>query len=201
MLRRLIRQFIGDRRATILAETAILMPVLTLVLFGGIEVSRYALLQQKLNRTVVATSDLVSQIQGTINETQIANLFESADYVMRPFALGDNGNLIVTSVVQDPGDSPKVMWQCRRAGSFAPASELGVAGATATLPAGFILRDGESFIYAEVIMNYEPFLFGQFLGAQQLRYHAVFRPRFTALRTLLPPPTPPSVPAVCASAP
>lgn len=201
MLRRLIRQFVGDRRATIVVETAVLMPVLTLVLLGGIEVSRFALLQQKLNRTVVAAADLISQTKGLINETQVANLFESADYVMRPFALGDNGNLIVSSVVQDAGNPPIVMWQCRRAGSFAPTSEIGVAGGTATLPAGFILRDGESFIYAEVVMNYEPFLFGQFTGPQQLRYHAVFRPRVTALRTLLPPPTPPDTPAVCSTAP
>ena len=197
MLRRLIRQFVGDRQASILVETAILIPILALVLLGGIEVSRYALLQQKLNRTVVAASDLVAQIQGPINETQISNLFESADYVMRPFALGDNGNLIVTSVVKDAGTPATVMWQCRRAGAFVPTSDIGVSGGTATLPAGFILRDGESMIYAEVVMNFEPFIFGRFLGPQQIRYHAVFRPRFTALRTLLPPPTPPPVPAVC----
>lgn len=198
MLRRLIRRFADDRRASILAETAVLMPILTFVLLGGVEVSRYALLQQKLSRTAVAVSDLIAQTQGNINEAQIANLFEAADYVMRPFTLGDNGHVIVSSVVKDSGSPPTVLWQCQRTGPFAPPSEIGTAGGTATLPAGFILRDGESMIYAEVVMNFEPFIFGQFLGAHQIRHNAVFRPRFGALRTLLPAPTPPANPANCA---
>ena len=67
-------------------------------------------------------------------------------------------------------------------------------GGTATLPAGFTLRDGETAIFAEVIYDYKPFVVPDLIGNTILRHRASFRPRFGALSALSPGAVPPGAP-------
>ncbi len=182
-----IRGFLKDRKGSVLAEFGMLMPVLTLLFLSGVEVGRFALLQQKLSRTAVSLSDLIAQTDGTISLTQVANLYESVSYVLRPFDLTTDGVVIVSSVSQT-GGTPTVDWQCIGAGALPVVSQLGTAGATASLPAGFTMLDGQSVIIAEVAYNYAPFVTPDLIGNTLLRHHAMFRPRFGSLKSLLPGP-------------
>ena len=189
-----LRRFAADQRGGILAETGILLPVITLIILSGTEIGRFTLLQQKLNRAAVTMSDLIAQTDSNISLTQVANLYEAAGFVMRPFDLTNNGVIIVSSVVRTSGNPPTVNWQCVGAGGLAATSQLGTAGSTATLPTGFILRDGESAIFAEVVYAYEPFVAPDLIGSTTLRHESMFRPRFGALAALAPGAVPPGAP-------
>ena len=189
-----LRRFAADRRGGVLAETGILLPVIVLIILSGIEIGRFTLLQQKLSRAAVSMSDLIAQTDSTISLTQVANLYDAAGYVVRPFDLTVDGVLIVSSVAKAAGSAPTVNWQCIGAGAFTAASNLGVAGGTATLPAGFILRDGESAIFAEVFYDYKPFVAPELIGNKVLRHQSMFRPRFGALSALAPGTVPPGAP-------
>lgn len=189
-----LRRFAADRRGGILAETGILVPVITLIILSGTEIGRFTLLQQKLNRAAVTMSDLIAQTDSNISLTQVANLYQAAGYVMRPFDLTNNGVIIVSSVARSDGNPATVNWQCVGAGGLTATSELGTAGGTATLPAGFLLRDGESAIFAEVVYTYEPFVAPNLIGSTTLRHQAMFRPRFGALTALAPGTVPPGAP-------
>jgi Flp pilus assembly pilin Flp len=188
-----IRRFVADRDGGVLAEFGILMPVLTIIVLSGIEVGRFTLLQQKLSRVAVSMSDLIAQTDGTISVTQVANLYEAAGFVVRPFELADDGVIIVSSVSQT-GGTPSVNWQCIGAGTLSATSQLGTSGGTATLPAGFTMRDGESAIIAEVVYDYEPFVAPDVVGNKILRHRAMFRPRFGALTALAPGTVPAGAP-------
>lgn len=188
-----IQRFVADRDGGVLAEFGILLPVLTIILFSGIEVGRFTLLQQKLSRVAVSMSDLIAQTDGNISITQVANLYEAAGFVVRPFELTNDGVIIVSSVSQT-GGTPTVNWQCVGAGSLAASSQLGTTGSTATLPAGFTMRDGESAIIAEVVYDYEPFVAPDVIGSTTLRHRAMFRPRFGALTALGPGTVPAGAP-------
>ncbi len=187
------RRFAADRRGGVLAEAAILLPVLTALLLSGVEVGRFTLLQQKLNRTATSMSDLIAQTDSTITLTQVANLYQAADYVMRPFDLTQDGVVIVSSVSQTAG-AASVDWQCIGDSGITAISSLGVSGGTATLPTGFILRDGESAIFAEVVYDFVPFVAPDVIGTKTVRHQAMFRPRFGALSSLAPGTVPAGAP-------
>ena len=192
--RDLVRRFAADRGGGILAETGILLPVIMIIILSGTEIGRFTLLQQKLSRASVTMSDLIAQTDSNISLTQVANLYQAAGFVMRPFDITANGVIIVSSVVRSNGNPPTVNWQCIGAGELSAMSALGAAGATATLPSGFILRDGESAIFAEVVYNYEPFVAPDLIGSTMLRQQSMFRPRFGALAALAPGTVPPGAP-------
>ncbi len=190
---RLARRFVADRRGGVLVETAILMPILTMIVLSGTEIGRYTLLQQKLNRAAVSMSDLIAQTDASINMTQVANLYQAAGYVMRPFDLTTEGIIIITSVARTGGNTT-VRWQCLGGGGLSASSNIGTTGNNANLPSGFVLRDGESAVFAEVVYHYEPFVVPHLINIGDVRHTAMFRPRFGALTSLAAGTTPPGAP-------
>ena len=183
MIRRLKHLLANDQRGGVMIEAAVIMPFLLFVMLGGVEIVRFALLQQKLNRTAVSMADLVAQAED-LTANDLDSLFAAVQFVAQPFELGAQGRVIVSSVSATGANPPKVDWQRFGAGTANETSELGVAGANASLPTGFLVRAGESMIYSEVIYNFEPLIFPQVMAPTQLRHRAVFRPRFGALTTL-----------------
>lgn len=183
-MRRLLRlRFLRSRYGGVLVETAVIMPFLVFVMLGGVELARFALLQQKLNRAAVSMADLVAQAEN-LTVSEVDQLFTAVEFVISPFQMGPNGLVILTSVSADQSNPPEVDWQRAGAGSASAASTIGVAGGPATLPDGFLVRAGESVIFAEVIYDFEPLLFPQVLPAQRLQHRTMFRPRFGSLSSL-----------------
>jgi len=178
-------RFGGDRTGAILVEFAMMFPALILLIVGGYEVGRYVLLQQKLHSVAVAVADLVAQYE-TITAGDVDNVFLAVDHIMQPYTLGTDGRVIVTSISASSGQPPTVNWQRSGAGAGSGTSQLGGPGAAATLPAGFVVRDGESVIVSEVFFVYQPELATIFnpLLQNNLYNEAFYRPRFGTLATL-----------------
>ena len=183
---RLLRNFIEDRRGAALIELAFAVPVLTLVLLGCFEATRYVLLHQKLDRAASTTADLVAQQDG-ITTAQLDDLFEAATRVMEPYDLGANGRIIVSSVYRPDAAAATVAWQRLTVAGIAATSEVGGEGATATLPAGFTVDAGENVIVAEVFYNYTPFFLNTVFEASLVSHNAFNRPRISNLTQITPP--------------
>jgi Flp pilus assembly protein TadG len=191
-MRRLLEKFAGrwvalghDRRGVALLETALVIPVLIVMLLGGYEVARYALLQQKLTRTVISTADLVTQGE-TISAPELDSILSAASFMMQPFADESAQNIIVTSITATSAGVPKIDWQRPGGGSLTGvASKLGTTvGATATLPTGFTVAANTNAIFAEIFYQFSPTFAADIVPPQTLYQLAVFRPRVTALSTL-----------------
>ena len=148
------------------------------------KITRFVLLNQKLERTSATMADLVSQSE-ILTEANITQLFQATANVMTPFDINANGRLILSSVSATGSNPARVNWQ-RVYGGPGSASHIGSAGATALLPQGFQVRDGESVIVAEVFFGYAPLFTTDLIDPVELYNLAVYRPRFASLTTILP---------------
>jgi hypothetical protein len=181
-IRRLLRALARDRRGALVVEVALAIPVLAGLLLSGVEVTRYVLLNQKLERASATMADLVSQAE-KISEADLANLFIATRYTVEPFDLAGDGRVIVSSIAKSSGTAPRVVWQ-RAFGSGSGTSSFGVQGGDAVLPDGFAVRDGENVIVGEAFFDFVPVFAGDALGNTTLHSYAVLRPRFGSLTSL-----------------
>lgn len=173
-----------DRGGASLIELGFAMPILVTLLLGGVEIARYVLLHQKLDRVASSIADLVSQAE-MVSVPGLQNIFDAAQYVAKPFDLPAGGTVIVSSV-SNPIGTPgtKVNWQQAGAGNVPATSKVGVPGGSVTLPTGFAVADGQSIIIAEVFFTYVPWILGDFTSSNQIYHRALFRPRYGGLTTL-----------------
>ncbi len=173
-----------DRRGMVLQETAIILPILVTMVLAGYDIARFAMLQQKLSRMVMTTSDMVSQ-GTTISISEINTIFNAAGTMTQPFPAGSAQIMIVSSVNAVGANPPKVKWQQSGGGTLTGhTSKLGTAGNNAALPTGFTVRDGEDVIITEVYYQFEPVFMPEMILPPTLYHRAIFRPRQSSLTNL-----------------
>jgi Flp pilus assembly protein TadG len=180
----LFRKFFRNRRGSLLIETAFTMSILAMLSLGGAELARYTLLHQKMERIAASIGDLIAQAQ-TLSEVDVTNVFAAVSEIARPFDLSTSGVVIISSIGATGGSGPTMNWQ-RLGGGVLPAASLiaTTPGASAAMPTGFTVSDGETVITAEVMFDYQPWLFQALIGNAQLYHTAFFRPRLGTLSTI-----------------
>ncbi len=166
-------------------EFALTVPVMLLLMLGSVEMGRFVLLHQKLDRVATSISDLVSRAD-TISESQIDDIFTAADQVAQPFDLADLGVVIVSSITNPDGNGPTIAWQRSGGGTYAATSQLGAEGDTPDLPADFEVRQGETAIISEVYYDFTPFLSELIVEPQVIYRSAHNRPRLGTLDQIEP---------------
>ena len=184
---RWFRQILGrlrhDGRGAVAVELAFAVPVLTGLLMSGVEVTRYVLINQKMERTSATMGDLISRMP-ELTEGDITSFFAASNQVMTPYDVHADGRVIISSITNDGGDS-SIVWQ-RTYGSIGAGSRFGDVGDVPVLPNGFVVRDGENVITAEVFYDFQPIMMTAVLDPTRLYSRAVFRPRFGALSRVIP---------------
>ncbi len=183
-----VRRFIHGRDGVAIVDFALVVPVLVFLLLGSMEVGRYVLLNQKLSRVAISTSDLMSQAKHAV-VADVNQIFAAAEYTMSPFELGDDGLVFITSVSTDDSDpvEPEIAWQMSGGGTGTFTSQVGtVEGTPATLPGTFEMEENQNIIIAEVFYTYEPFFFGQVIEPKTIRQIGLHYPRLRPLHDLIP---------------
>lgn len=179
-----LRKFLADRGGTLAVEMAMAMPVLFGLMLAGVEVTRYVLLNQKIERTSATMADLVAQ-SDVLSEAGLVNLTGAAQHVMTPYDVAGDGRIVVSSLTNPSGSEARIAWQ-RGFGAGAGASRFGTQSGPATLPDGFVVRAGENVIAVEVFYAYAPLLAAKIMAPHEVYNFALFRPRFGSLATLQP---------------
>jgi Flp pilus assembly protein TadG len=185
VIAKLLARLGRDRRGIAFAETAVALSVLSVTTLAGVEIGRYVLLTQKLDRVSAAMADLAAQGQ-SISVGDLENLFAAAGEILKPFSFDGAGTVIVSSISKNGANPVKVDWQRAGGGDLSVGSAIGMEGGNATLPADFVVRSGEEVIVAEVYYNFTPWLTPQLAPATQLYHRSFFRPRQGLLTTLQP---------------
>ncbi|MBN4016653.1 pilus assembly protein [Rhodospirillaceae bacterium AH-315-P19] len=116
-----------DQRGSVLVEIAFILPILVTMMLAGVELSRYVLLQQKLDAIAITTADLVSQRE-EISAATVDQIFAAAGHVIAPFTFGADGIVMVTSVSASGGNGPRVDWQRSGGGMLSASSTIGTPG-------------------------------------------------------------------------
>lgn len=164
-------------------EFATALPFLIALFMGSVEITRYILVTQKVEKSSVTISDVVAQSE-TIGVTQLNQLVTAVGQVMQPYTFNTNGYVIITSVTKTGTNAPRVNWQYTGGGTWVRPSQIGSVGLTASLPNGLTLNDRDTVIIAEVFYNFQPILVSEILTARPLYRVAVFKPRLGNLQTL-----------------
>jgi Flp pilus assembly protein TadG len=181
----LIGRLRRDQRGGVLIEAAFTIPIAVMLLLAGFEVARLTLIHQKMDRAATAMADLVSQSED-ITVAQLNDMFNAIEHIMEPFDLSTKGVVIVSSIGTPISNPTTIYWQRNGAGGITATSQIGTEGNAPTLPAGFVVRDGEGLIVAEVYYDYAPLMFWDILTPSQLYHRAFFRPRYGGLDVLTP---------------
>lgn len=176
-----------------LVEFAFVLPLLILMLVGMLEITYYALVNQKLDKVANSMADFVTQ--GTTVSVGDLNTFgQAVPQIMRPFSF--SGTVVFSSVANFTSRNGPcrrnrscVRWQQAILGT--DASRIGNVGAIANLPSGYTVLSGQNVIVAEAYLQYSPLLTASsnFIPAfvpQTLYKIAVFKPRQGTLTTLNP---------------
>ncbi len=180
-LRSRASSFAAQSRGSVLLETAFIIPILLLLVMGGIEVSRFILMDQKLARVASNAADLTAR---TVDPTvaDIQQVFSAVEYIAEPFELDDDDIVIISSVSRPVGTtSTQVDWQETGGGGGSEESRIGATGETADLPAVLNLREGQALIVGEAFYEYEPFFFRGFIEPKTVYHVAFYRPRDVVL--------------------
>ncbi|MBM3487178.1 MAG: hypothetical protein FJX67_11200 [Alphaproteobacteria bacterium] len=179
---RTLNRLARDRADVSMVEIALVMPVLVTTMIGGVEIARFVLLEQKLDRVAATVADLISQAE-TITATEVDGLFDAIEHVAKPFEVMTKGRVILSSITGQSTGGPVLNWQ-RSNGDLSDASSGVASGGSVTLPAGFSLAAGDTVIIAEAYFDYTPLIFSGVLDDKRLYHRAMFRPRFGSLQTL-----------------
>lgn len=172
-------------RGSVLLELAFALPIMILIIFGGVELTRFLLNAQKINRVAMSTADMVSQSR-EVREADIVNVFVAGQAVMGNDAIIDRGKIIISSVTKNGDDQPIVAWQRVSGGLHSGTSHISASSGAATLPSEVTLNSGDSVIVVEVYYTHEPLLFDSVVGDQDIYQIAFYRPRFGTLDTVEP---------------
>jgi len=184
------RTFTRDERGLALIEFAFVMPLLVLVFYGGLEVTRYILMNQKLDNASHTVADLINQ-NLNIDGPTLTAVVDALGEMVKPYDAADVG-VIVTNIrvpaPENPGDpakEPETFWQCSY-GNVRGGSKIagGGEGGAVSLP-DLELLEKEQVMVVEVYLDYKPILdndaIRELLGlneTQGIYKRSLARPRF-----------------------
>ena len=185
-MHRIIQRLRADQRGLAFIEFALLTPFILLILFGGIELTRFMLVVQKLDKTAYALANITAQYvpatadrrDGEINVNEMNTVvFRQFAALMEPYDAAANGSVIMSSIRRER-DVIRIKWQIASPGYTDGETVSAVSGLTpaGVNGAGAALRDRaasftgdaalemtgmlgyENMIVSEVFFRYQPIL-------------------------------------------
>lgn len=191
---RLARRFrlLRDKRATVMIEMAFCIPLMVLLGFGGLEMASLTLANTRISQIGLSTADNASRIAvgsnlslPRVREIDINEVFTGAERQAEGLDLGTRGRIILSSLERNDDDGQWIHWQ-RCYGDLDVESSFGDAGDGATgtdFPgmgpdgAEVTAPPGSAVMFVEIVYEYEPLLYEQWLGERTIRSTAAFNIR------------------------
>jgi Flp pilus assembly protein TadG len=173
--------FLQAQAGVALVEFALALPVLLTMFYGSIEVTRYILITQKVEKLAHTIADVTAQSK-TVTNANLNQTLEATSNIMEPFGIGANSRVLISSLYRGMGAAnASVNWRYQGGGTMAATSTLGAVGATPTMPGGFTFNERENVIAAEVFYQFSPIISSQFFGTTTIYRSAFYKPRFGLL--------------------
>ncbi len=139
-----------DRRGVSAIEFALLAPVVIGLYVGAIELGNVLTITRRTSDVASTAADLTAQVK-TVSTADLQDIGSAATSILTPYPTAPL-TIVLTSVVADANNSPKVAWSYATNGGTARATN-----AVVTLPAG-LTQANSSVIMAEVTYAFSPLL-------------------------------------------
>ena len=186
------RHLARSTRGAVMLEMAFAIPFLVLVGFGGLEIANLTLAHTRVSQLGLNTADNAARIaagsnltQPQVREVDINEVFAGAERQAAGLDLENNGRIILSSLQRNDDGGQTIKWQ-RCYGNMEVASAYGVEGTGATGTdfngMGPVGREvtavaGTAIMFVEVTYEYQPLLFGAWLGPRTIRSTAAYNIR------------------------
>ena len=167
--RRMIR-FAQDERGVSAVEFAMLLPLMTTLYLGGVEVSQGVSIDRKVTLTARTVTDLVSQV-ASINNAGMNSVLTASTAVLSPFPT-TNAKVTVSVVKIDANSNVTVEWSDTLNGTAR------AKGSAATIPAALKVPN-TSLVWGEVSYSYKPVVGYVLTGTLDLKDAIFMRPRLS----------------------
>lgn len=178
-----------DERGVAAIEFALCVTALVTLFIGSMELTRYILITQKLEKTVSMITDIVTQTDANaapLNSSTMSQIFGATVDMMKPYPAGASMYVILTDVTKTGTANPKINWRYCGGGTLSTGttSRIGTAnGQDATLPAGFTMTAGEEVVIGEIFYQFNPITTQSIVPTVTLYRTAIYMPRLGALTT------------------
>lgn len=180
-----LRSLLGDTSGVALVEFAYSLPFMMILGLGGIELANYSIAHMRVSQIAVSLADNASRAKEEIvsgvprmREYDVNEAFRAADVQSGKLDIAVNGRLILSSLETNASKGQWVHWQrCfgARSGYKSSYGKQG-DGSTGTSfkgmgPLGRELKadEGYAIMFAEVVYDYQPLLFGRFIPDAPIR--------------------------------
>lgn len=150
----LATKFRSSAHGLAMIEFALVLPVLLLLFGGVIEMTRYVLAHQKVDKAANSLADFLGQ-QNSPGDFPLATLDAAFDKLVAPFDTAQSG-FIVTGITLNNQSVPTITWQHSR--GAVQASKIGSGNGQTANISGIILRDNEQLVAAEVFYSHSALL-------------------------------------------
>lgn len=191
-LRRAAWRVVRDCRAAVIVEMAFTIPFLVLVGFAGLEIANLTLSNTRISQMGLSAADNASRIAfgsnlsaPRIRELDINEVFTGVQQQGGSLNFKANGRMILSSLERNAEGGQWIHWQ-RCFGELNVASSFGVqgTGATGTSFAGMgpagrevTASTGTAVMFVEIVYDYQPLLYGKWLGPRRIRSTAAYNIR------------------------
>ena len=182
-LRHYARRFYRQQQGIAMVEFAVALPVLMTLFYGTIEVTRFVLITQKVEKLAHAVADMTAQ-SPTATIATLDQVMVAASDIMKPYAMNTNGRIIINSLYRAPeAADATINWRYQGGGTLSAISALGLVNTAPAMPSAFTFDERENVIAAEVYYQFSPLISSEFFGTRTIYRVAFYKPRFGALLT------------------
>ena len=181
-----------DGRAAVLVEMAFAIPFLVLIGFAGMEIANLTLVNTRISQIGLSAADNASRIafgsnlsQPQVRELDINEVFTGVAEQAGGLDFAQHGRIILSSLERNSDGGQWIHWQ-RCYGSLDFDSSYGPQGTgkTGTDFKGMGPEDNEvtaaagtAVMFVEVSYEYQPLLYGKWLGPRTIHSTAAFNIR------------------------
>ncbi|MCC3859720.1 TadE/TadG family type IV pilus assembly protein [Pseudemcibacter aquimaris] len=192
-IRNKISSVIKDVKGVVSIEFALILPLLIMLLLGSVDLAHFLMAHQRISRAAYTISNLVTQMEEGLSESQVSDMMLALDQTSRPFSISNDGVATLTAVMGETnGNSRKlrnyrVAWK-RCFGAKSSSSKYGAANSVIELDSGVIpdnmvVENLQLVVIAEVEYDFEPMI-GFLPLTSKISYESMFRPRRGAINAI-----------------
>lgn len=186
------RKLRRDTKAIAFIETAFTLPVLMVAGLGGLEIANLMITHTRISGVALSVADNASRIASGSNlalpqvrEIDVNDVFTGANLQGGNLDIATNGRIVLSSLEVNSSGGQWIHWQ-RCFGAKPWGSNYGTEGTGATGtgfagmgPTGQEVKasTGNPVMFVEIFYEYQPFMFGSFVGSKRIDYSAAFTVR------------------------
>jgi len=174
-----------------LVEAAFALPILFLMIFGGLEIAHMAMSHLRVNQIAITVADNAGRVRTGIDESNIYEVFSGANLIGDTISFEDRGRIVLSSLEpngkEGSSEGQKITWQrCFGDLDVEPRyGEQGDGANDASLADGLGAEgnriqsaEGTAVMFVEVTYRYTPLVAGiPGWGPQLVRYESAFNVR------------------------